>query len=506
MCEVKEILSMEGICKSFYNNEVLKDINLTLNEGEILSILGENGAGKSTLMKILSGVHPAQTYKGSIKIKGENKIFKSPYDAQMAGIAMIYQEINVELDLTVAENIMIGRLIKNRFGLVDWKEVQRQAKQILKTLGLEIDVNTIMRNLSASMQQLVCIARALVIKPYLLILDEPTAALTETETEFLMDTLKKLKSKGISCIYISHKLNEVLKISDRIVVLRDGSLISSYTKENFNNEKIIEDIIGRKLEVMYPKVNKKIGEVALKVEHITVPHPYSSKLNIIKDVSMEVRKGEILGLAGLVGSGRSELLKAIYGLIPRKAGTIFVEGREVNISSPIEAQKLGLSILTEDRKRDGYVGCLNVRMNMTLCILNELKKGLFIDHRREDDLVNQYYNGLNIKASSPEANILSLSGGNQQKVLIGKALMGKPKILFLDEPTRGVDVGAKSEIYKIINELAANGMSIIVISSELPELISICDRFLVLSGGRINGILSKEEVSEAKILGLATSN
>ena len=497
------VLSVNHICKSFYDNQVLQNVSIALTKGEILAILGENGAGKSTLMKIVSGIYPAGSYTGTIEVQGKEKTFRSPRDAQNAGIAMIYQEINLELDLTVAENIFVGHIPKTPRGMVDWKRMKQEAEDVLKTLGIELDVNMLVRNLSASIQQLICIARSLILNPHVLILDEPTAALTESETKFLVNILRRLQGEGISCMYISHKLDEVFHISDRVVVLRDGTFISEYSGPEYDSEQIVEDIIGRKMEKMYPSVPKTIGEEVLRVEDFTVPHPYNKKVNIVDHVSFSVRAGEVLGLAGLVGAGRSETLRAVYGIMKKKAGCIFLDGKELAMSRGKTASAYGISLLNEDRKRDGYVKSMNVRQNLTLSYLDKLKKGPFIDRKKEKELAEKYFKMLHIKAPSLDAGILSLSGGNQQKVLLGKCIITNPRVLLLDEPTRGVDVGAKSEIYRVIADLAAGGMSIVIVSSELPELYALCDRFVVLSDGRVSGELKKEEASQVKIMNLS---
>jgi ABC-type sugar transport system ATPase subunit len=395
---------------------------------------------------------------------------------------------------------------KNALGLNDWRRARASAREEMAKLGVEnLDLNMNVRYLNASMQQLVCIARSLVRNPRILILDEPTSCLTESETALLINILRKLKERGISCFYISHKLDEILDLCDRCVILRDGRLVSVYEREAFNSGKIIEDIVGRRLEAAYPRSQKQIGEEALRVEGAKVAHPYAYGKNIIEDVSFTLKKGEILGLAGLVGSGRSELLGAVFGARPLIAGNVYIEGRKVEIKIPSDAKKLGIGFLTEDRKTDGYIQYLNVRENMALTILRRLVKWLFIDRREEYRLTGDMYNKLHIKATGLNASIMSLSGGNQQKVLIGKWLLTDMKILFLDEPTRGIDVGTKAEIYKMIGELAAAGMAVVVVSSELPELLGICDRFLVLSRGRLVKELERSEADEALILQYASN-
>jgi len=502
----KVVLTMENITKRFTGTVALDNVSIQLYSNEILAIIGENGAGKSTLMKILSGIYPSSDYEGKILIGGKECRFNQPSDSEDAGIAMIYQELNLELDLTVAENIMLGRLPKTRLGFIDWKRTSEIAKQALDRLKANIDVNTTVRSLSPSMQQLVSIARALVRNPKILILDEPTSVLTESETNNLMSVLKSLKSQGLSCIYISHKLDEVFELCDRMIILRDGRCISTYKKsEGYKSSVIIEDMIGRKLDVMYPTIEKTIGEEVFRVENFSVPHPFAYGKNIIEDVSFTLKRGEILGLAGLVGAGRSELLNAIFGVIPKNSGRVFLEGKEISISNPWDAIEFGIGLLTEDRKKNGFVGTMNIKHNMTLAILKNLNKGLTLDFSKEDREAGKYFDALDVKAPGMDTMITSLSGGNQQKVILAKWLMTDLKIIFLDEPTRGIDVGTKAEIYKLIGELAKKGISIIMISSELPELLAMSDRIIVLGKGIVQAEIPKEEADEVKIMQAASN-
>ncbi len=497
---VEPILALQGITKKFPGVIALDDVSLELHRGEILALVGENGAGKSTLMKILSGVYPFGSYTGTVILAGKEMKFSHPAESKEAGVAMIYQEISIELDVSVAENIMLGMLPTKGLGIVDWKLAYEKAEEVLKTLGVDLDVRTPTRKLSASFQQLVCIARAMVRNPRVLILDEPTSALTESETTYLIDLLKKLKERDISCIYISHKLDEVIRVADRIVVLRDGRVVSECTEGCFDSKKIVEDIIGRELGVMYPERKGGMGEVVLEVEGIRVPHPYLPQKFLIEDVSFSVRKGEILGLAGLVGSGRSELLKCIFGAYERCRASITLAGKKVSIGSPNEAIRLGIGLLTEDRKKDGYVGTMNVRENMSLSVLRRVADLFVLNGKRENGLVRRFIGELSIKCPSERSSILTLSGGNQQKVLLSRWLMTEPKVLFLDEPTRGVDVGAKAEIYRIMRDLSESGIAIVMISSELPELLKMCDRFIVLGKGKVQAEFDKNEASETKIM------
>lgn len=496
------ILQMINIGKKFVGTVALSDTSIELNKGEVLAILGGNGAGKSTLMKILSGVHPAGSYEGDILVDGVKCSFASPKDSEEKGIAMIPQEINLSLDLSVAENIAQGRLPKNAFGLVDWRGLEKRAAELLEVLDAGgIDVTMPVRTLNTSMQQIVSIARALYRNPKILILDEPTSCLTEAETRSLFNTVNRLRAQGIACLYISHKLDEVFELCDRAVVLRDGRLISEYQREDFGDgSQVIEDIVGCKMEEECTDCVKVLGEEVLRVENFEVPHPFTYGASIIQDVSFSLQKGEILGLCGLVGSGRSELLNAIFGLGEKRAGKVFIKGNEVQIRNPRDAIKYGIGLLTEDRKKNGYVGCLDIKENISLTILKQISRHHLIDKHRQKTIVDRFFQKMKIKAPSAETNILALSGGNQQKVIVAKWLAANPEILFMDEPTRGIDVGTKREIYGLVKELAQQGMSIVVISSEMKELLDVCDRFLVLSKGRVKEIFSRAEIDEAKLL------
>lgn len=506
MQQRQTVLSVENITKRFLGTVALKNVSIHLNESEILAVMGENGAGKSTLMKILSGLYPSSEVEGRILLGSEVVRFNSPVDSENHGIAMIYQELNLELDLSVTENICLGRLPLTSIGLVDWKQAEKIAEEALARLDLVTDMKATVRNLSPSMQQLICIARALLRNPRILILDEPTSVLTASETDNLMGIIEHLKDQGISCIYISHKLDEVFKLCDRMVILRDGFYISEYHKdEGYDSHRIIEDMIGRKLDVMYPTVEKSIGSEVLRIENLKVPHTSAYGKNIIEDVSFHLSKGEILGLCGLVGSGRSETINAIFGSIPRSAGKIYVAGKEISIKTTQDAKKHGIGLLTEDRKKNGIIGTMSICHNMTLTILERIKRTFLIDQRKEQEQAGYFFDKLSVKAPDMDTLVSNLSGGNQQKVILSKWLLTDLKILMLDEPTRGIDVGSKSEIYKIINDLAKSGVSIIVISSEISELLAICDRFVVLGKGRVQAVMSKEEASEVSIL-RASSN
>ncbi len=498
------ILRMSKIVKRFFAVTPLKGVSFNLYKGEVHALIGENGAGKSTLMKILSGSYPATSYEGELEVNGENVKFMEISDSERAGIEMIYQEISLNLDLTVAENIFLGRLPKKKSGFVDWKRIREESDEALKRLGFKIDSRQIVRSLSTSQQQLVSIVKALVRNPRILVLDEPTSTLTEQETENLVQLIFDLKKQGISCIYISHKLDEVFRVADRITILRDGQYIATYSREEAAPQKVIEDMVGRKIENMYPKKKLPLGAEVLRVEHFTVPSMISAQKNIVEDVSFAVRAGEILGLGGLVGSGRSELCNAIFGAIRKKEGSVYLEGKKVDIHSPLEAVKRRMGMLTEDRRVSGFVGAMNVRENISLASFKKIFGRLFIKKAYERGIVKSYAQQLNIRTPSIETNVLNLSGGNQQKVVLAKWLMTDVKVLFLDEPTRGIDVGAKVEIYHLMEELASKGVAIVMISSELPELLAMCDRFVILGNSKVQATLLKEEITQEKFMHAAT--
>ena len=502
--EKKKVLEVRNIVKLFPGVRALDDVSFDLYEGEILSIVGGNGAGKSTLMKVLAGEYEHGTYTGTISLNGKEVKITSNRAAEDLGIAMIYQEINVEQELTVAENILLGRLPKKAFGLIDWEKTRSEAEAALAQMDVSLDVDRKVRTLNASVQQIVCIARALIRNPKILILDEPTSALTESETQHLMEILAKLKAKGISCIYISHKLDEVFRVSDRILVMRDSHVISDNERGSFDSERIIEDMVGRHIDALYPDMSgRSFGEDVLRVENYTIPQPGTEE-NILENVNFTLRKGEIVGLVGLVGSGRTELLKTIFGALPKKSGKLYLYGKQTNILNPSDAIANGIGYLTEERKKDGIVGPLSVGNNIIMSILDKLVKSMHIDRAKEAETVDKYFNELAIKAPSAKTKIMTLSGGNQQKALLARLLASDLKILFLDEPTRGIDIGTKSEIYKIIKDLSENGMSIIMISSEFAELQAVCDRFVVLGGRHVVADIENDGITENKLVSLAS--
>lgn len=499
------VLEMKNITKKFYALTALNNVSIDLYQGEVLGIVGENGAGKSTLMKILSGSYPANSYEGDVIVNGVKQRFMITADAERAGIEMIYQEISLMGDLSVAENILLGRLPYGRIkGFVDWKKVRIAAEEALSLVGLELDINEMVRKLSTSQMQLLSIAKALHRKPKILVLDEPTSALTEGETHRLMEIINNIKNKGISCIYISHKLDEVFSLTDRITVLRDGAVISTYSRSEIVPDRIIEDMVGRKVENRYPKVKVSLGKEIFRVENFVIPSIVPG-INIVDNVSFNVREGEILGVGGLVGSGRSELVNAIFGGINKSSGTLYIDDKEVKIEKPIDAINNKIGLLTEDRRASGFVGTMNIKENISLASFDKISKNGILNKYTEQLLTDKQFQALQVKAPGLETSILNLSGGNQQKVVLAKWLMRDVRILFLDEPTRGIDVGTKVEIYNIMFELAKKGVAIIMISSELPELMAICDRFEILCQGRITGHFTHEDITEELFIKAATN-
>ena len=503
--EKKPVLEMKGITKRFPGVLALDNVTFDAYPGEILALCGENGAGKSTLMKVLSGAYAEGTYEGEIYVNGQLCHFTDPSKSVHAGIAMIYQEISMHLDMSIAENIYLGDWPK-RNGRVDWKAMNRDCVGLLKRVGLDMTPDTTLRSLSASQQQLVSIARALSKSPKILVLDEPTSPLTKRESDLLFTILQGLRDQGIACILITHKMEEVFGYADRVTVLRDGKTISTYNKDEITEDRVIADMVGRSFDSYYPKETVPIGDVVLEIKHFSVAHPFAVGKRIIEDVSLSVRKGEILGIAGLVGAGRSELMNAVFGRDPKLSGEVYVEGKKVEIRNPIDAMRCGIGLLTEDRKKDGIIGNMSIRENITLPNLDKVSAHGRMKLRQEREYAQKYFDAMGVKAPDQEQWLCNLSGGNQQKVVLGKWVARAPKVLILDEPTRGVDVGAKYEIYKIMEDLARQGIAIIMISSELPELLGMADRIAIIAGGGIQGEMRASECSQEKIMALATKN
>jgi len=502
------ILEMKQIVKEFPGVKALKNVSFTVMEGEVHCLVGENGAGKSTLMKVLSGVYPYGNYGGQIFLNGQEQKFSGVRDSEKAGIGIIYQELALVPELSVYENIFIGNEIQ-RNGIVDWNETIRRADEVMRRVGLNINPATKVKDLSVGKQQLVEIAKALSREVRLLILDEPTSALNEVESENLLNLIRDLKRVGVTSILISHKLKEVLDIADRITVLRDGETICTLNPrtEEVTERILIKHMVGRELDSVFPPaVSKPRDEVLLEVKNWTAYDPGLGR-TILKDISFYVRRGEIVGIAGLMGAGRTELALSLFGnpYGYQIQGEMIFKGKKQRFTHPHQAIREGLAYVTEDRKAKGLILIQDIRQNITIANLQALAKGGVIDANAEVALANRYHASLNIKAPSVEQIVGNLSGGNQQKVSIAKWLFVEPSLLILDDPTRGIDVGAKYEIHSIMRNLVAEGMSIIMISSELPEVLGMSDRVYVLSSGRITGELSAEEATQEKIMELATN-
>src|SRR5437899_1946037 len=489
---MKTLLEMRNITKTFPGVRALDGVSFDLNQGEVHALVGENGAGKSTLIKILAGVYPHPEYGGEILIEGSEKRFANVREAEKAGIAVIYQELSLVKDLSVAENIFLGREPR-RFGVINWETLYSRAQNLLSDLHLEIDPRTPVVNLGIGQQQLVEIAKALSQEARILVLDEPTAALTDAEVETLFAILTKLRARGVAMIYISHKLDEVFRISDRITVLRDGRTIGTDGTRELDEGRVIERMVGREVDQIFPEPRHDRGEVVFEARNITVEDPAVSGKLLVDNVSFAARKGEVLGIAGLMGSGRTELLMAIFGAHPgRKSAEILVDGKRIEINHPSDAIKYGIGFVTEDRKRYGLVLDQTILKNMTLAGLRRLSGRFITNEDAEAASGEQAARDLRIKAASVFTIAGTLSGGNQQKVVLAKWLLTNPRVLFLDEPTRGIDVGAKQEIYAQINQLAKTGIAIVLVSSELPEVLGLSDRVLVLHEGRMTGQLTRD--------------
>jgi len=500
------ILEMKSITKEFPGVKALDNVTFSVAKGEIHCLVGENGAGKSTLMKVLSGVHPYGSYDGDIFVEGELQKFNGISDSEKAGIAIIYQELALVPELTVYENIFLGNEITNGI-TIDWNETVKEAKEILEKVGLDVNPSAKIRELGVGKQQLVEIAKALKKDVKILILDEPTAALNETDSDNLLSLIRGLKRQGVTCILISHKLREVLAIADTITVLRDGKTICTLdSREGQVTEPIlIRNMVGRSIDNVFPKrENIRIGDIVLELEHWNAYSPSLGR-DILKDVNINVREGEIVGIAGLMGSGRTELAKSIFGNPDgfRVDGTLTLNGKTQKFRDPHDAINAEIAYVTEDRKGNGLILIQDVKNNITLANLKHIAKSGVINENEEIVVATDYKESLNIKTPSIEQKVRNLSGGNQQKVSLGKWLFVKPGVMILDEPTRGIDVGAKFEIYTIMNRLVEQGMSIIMISSELPEVLGMSDRVYVMSAGKITGELPIEEATQEKIMELA---
>lgn len=497
------LLEMKDIQKSFGAVQALKSGSLAICEGEVLALMGENGAGKSTLMNILSGASHADS--GEIIIRGKKVSIKDPIHAKSLGIAKIHQELQLVPELNIAENIFLGAWQKNGLGFVKSKEMHKIAKECLGLLEWEVDTKIKVKDLRIGEQQLVEIAKALSINAQIIIMDEPTSALSKPESEKLFHIISKLKKEGRAIIYISHRMEEVFRISDSICVMRDGEYIGYKKTKDTNVDEIIGMMVGRSVNEQYPKRDVKIGGVVLEVEGLSYHPPKKSFKRSLSNISFKVRAGEVLGIAGLAGSGRSEIFECISGKNGNDTtGVIKVNGEEVSPKNPASVIKAGISFATEDRKGTGLVLGRSIGENISLPLLKEYSLFGFMKEAKEKETWSYYMDKLNVKAPDAKTLVGSLSGGNQQKVILARWLHTKPKVLLLDEPTRGIDVGAKEEIYLLINELAALGLAVVVISSELPEVIGISDRIITVCEGRLTGEISREEANQERLLSMAT--
>ena len=497
------ILEMENISKDFEGVHALSDVAFSVRAGEVHAVVGENGAGKSTLMKIISGVYPHGEFSGVLKYKGAPCRLRDTRDAQDAGIAIIHQELNLVPEMTVAENIFLGHE-PNRLGWVDRATMRVESQKLLDRLGLSFPPETPVSRLSVGQSQMTEIAKALGQRVELLILDEPTSALADREIERLFDLIRQLKEDGVTSIYISHKIEEVFAISDRITVMRDGQVVQTEEAKSTEPRRVVSAMVGRDIEDLFPWEPREIGKTALKVEGLTV-HATTGHRPILRDVSFELREGEVLGIAGLMGAGRSELASTLFGVPPGSVtGKIEIRGKAKSINHPRDAIGEGIALLTEDRKESGLLFNLSIQKNVTLASLGRVCTGPWIRLSREKELAQDYSSRLTIKMANLRDLVGTLSGGNQQKVLVARWLATEPKILILDEPTRGIDVGAKVEIYRLMMQLAKERLAILMISSELPEVLGMSDRILVMREGEVAGILNREEADQERIMRLAT--
>jgi len=489
------IVELSRIAKQFGGVQALRGVDLKLLPGEVHALVGENGAGKSTLVKILAGIHRPDA--GVMKVGGEVVELRSPIQAQALGIAVVQQEPMMFPDLDVAENVFMGRHPRDRFGRVEWKRMYQEVDQLLASLDVSLSSHTPVQGLSVAEQQLVEIAKALSLQARVLVLDEPTAALSSHEVDELFAIVKQLRERSVAILFVSHRLEEVFTLADRLTVFRDGTHIITAPVSEMTTEAIIKYMVGRELSNLYPKSEAKIGEVVLEVRHLTRP-------GVFADVSFQLRRGEILGFAGLVGAGRTEVARVLFGIDQAESGETWLKGKQVRIRSPQQAMEYGIAYVPEDRHQQGLVMNFSIASNITLAILQLVSRLGLLDPRREQKIASEYSSQLRVRSSGVGQVVSALSGGNQQKVVLGKWLATNPSVLILDEPTRGIDVGAKAEVHRIISELAASGLAIILISSELPEVLAMADRVLVLHEGRITGTFPRSEATQERVMFAAT--
>jgi len=489
-------VAMKNISKSFGTNQVLRDVSMEIKSGEIHALMGENGAGKSTLMNILTGLHKKDA--GTILIDGQEKIFSGPKEAEEFGISFIHQEMNSWPQMTVLENLFLNNELRTSFGLLDTKKMRSIALEHFRDLGISLDLDKDLEELSVGQQQMIEITKSLMTDAKILIMDEPTAALSDTEIKALFKIIAQLKGQGVAIVYISRRMEEIFQISDEITVMRDGLSIDTSKTSATNVNEVVRKMVGREISDYYPEKTAEIGEVMFKAEHLTASN------GVFKDISFSVRSGEIVGFSGLMGAGRTEIMRGIFGLDPLSDGSITIEGNAKKIESPAKSIQNGIGFLTEDRKSEGLVLDFSVLDNISLPSIDGFVKNGVVDKKTEAEFAELLIQRLLIKVQSAEDIVGDLSGGNQQKVVLAKWIGAGPKVLILDEPTRGVDVGAKREIYQLINELAERGVAIIVVSSDLPEVMGVSDRILVIHEGKINGELQKKEFDQEKIMTYAT--
>ncbi len=495
------ILQMRAITKTFPGVKALDNVNLTVQRGDIHAICGENGAGKSTLMKVLSGVYPYGSYEGEILYEGQERRFRNIADSEAQGIIIIHQELALVPLLSICENIFLGNETA-KLGVIDWELAERKAKIVLEKVGLREPPETLVMNLGTGKQQLIEIAKALSKEVKLLILDEPTASLNENDSEKLLTLLLEFKAQGITCIIISHKLNEIKKVADQITIIRDGTTIETLDTEEISEDRIVKSMVGRELKDRYPKREPHLADTILEVKNWSVYHPLQSDRQMIKDIDLYVRAGEIVGLAGLMGSGRTEFAMSVFGKAygQRITGDVLLHGKKADVSNISKAVQNGLAYVTEDRKTYGLNLIDHIKHNITLTNLQGVSQAGVINDMQELNVANDYRSKTNIRCSTVYQQTGNLSGGNQQKVVLSKWLFTNPEVLILDEPTRGIDVGAKYEIYTIINQLADAGKGVLVISSEMSELLGICDRIYVMNEGKIVDEMPASEASQEKIM------
>ena len=486
------ILEMKGIKKYFYGVKALDGVDFKIRTGEVHALIGENGAGKSTLVKILAGVY--QPTAGTIIFHDKPVQFPSPLFSQQAGISVIHQEATMFLELSVTENIFMGHHIINKSnGLLSWREMKDKTQSLLDKLELNIRPDTKVRNLSVAQRHMVEVAKALSLDAKIVIMDEPTSALTLKEVEYLYKIIRKLKSEGKAIIFISHKFEEIFEIADYFTVLRDGKYIGEGKIADTTVDKIVQMVVGRSLEQMYPKLEAEQGDIILKVENLT-------KIGVFKNISFDLHKGEILGFFGLVGAGRSEVMQTIFGIDTKTSGKVFINGEKISITNPSDAMNHGLAYLPEDRQIQGAILAMNIRENITLPIIDRTSRHIFLDRDREFEVVDEYGKNLEIKASGWEQLVEDLSGGNQQKVVLAKWIATKPRILIMDEPTKGIDVATKATVHNFVSELAKKGIAIILISSELPEVLGMSNNIIVMHEGVITAKFTREEANSGKII------